>query len=164
MSVLAFVVTTAPLDLITMVKHVDNQLKKAPASAGAIASFLGTVRNENQGHQVDHLEYEAYEPLAVKAFQRISDESTQLWPDTYLAVHHRIGHLNVGEASVAIAAASPHRANAFSSCRYAIERIKQIAPIWKHEYFEGGDVWIEGATASPDDEEARQTAIRLACV
>ena len=164
MSVLAFVVTTAPLDLITMVKHVDNQLKKAPASAGAIASFLGTVRNENQGHQVDHLEYEAYEPLAVKAFQRISDESAQLWPDTHLAVHHRIGHLNVGEASVAIAAASPHRANAFSSCRYAIERIKQIAPIWKHEYFEGGDVWIEGATASPDDEEARQTAIRLACV
>ena len=164
MSVLAFVVTTAPLDLITMVKHVDNQIKKAPASAGAIASFLGTVRNENQGHQVDYLEYEAYEPLAVKAFQRIADESTQLWPDTQLAVHHRIGRLHVGEASVAIAAASPHRANAFSSCRYAIERIKQIAPIWKHEYFEGGDVWIEGATASPDDEEARQTAIRLACV
>ena len=164
MTALAFVVTTAPLDLSTMVKYVENQLKKAPASAGAIASFLGTVRNENQGHQVDYLEYEAYEPLAVKAFQRIADESTQLWPDTPLAIHHRIGRLNVGEASVAIAAASPHRANAFSSCRYAIERIKQIAPIWKHEYFEGGDVWIEGATASPDDEEARQTAIRLACV
>ena len=164
MSALAFVVTTAPLDLSTMVKYVENQLKKAPASAGAIASFLGTVRNENQGHQVDYLEYEAYEPLAVKAFQRIADESTQLWPDTPLAIHHRIGRLNVGEASVAIAASSPHRANAFSSCRYAIERIKQIAPVWKHEYFEGGDIWIEGATASPDDEEARQTAIRLACI
>ena len=164
MSALAFVVTTTPLDLSTMVKYVENQLKKAPASAGAIASFLGTVRNENQGHQVDYLEYEAYEPLAVKAFQRIADESTQLWPDTPLAIHHRIGRLNVGEASVAIAAASPHRANAFSSCRYAIERIKQIAPVWKHEYFEGGDIWIEGATASPDDEEARQTAIRLACI
>ena len=164
MSALAFVVTTTPLDLSTMVKYVETQLKKAPASAGAIASFLGTVRNENQGHRVDHLKYEAYEPLAVKAFQRIADESTQLWPDTHLAVHHRIGRLYVGEASVAIAAASPHRANAFSTCRYAIERIKQIAPIWKHEYFEGGDVWIEGATASPDDEEARQTAIRLACV
>ena len=164
MSALAFVVTTAPLDLSTMVKYVENQLKKAPASAGAIAAFLGTGRNENQGHQVDYLEYEAYEPLAVKAFQRIADESTQLWPDTPLAIHHRIGRLNVGEASVAIAAASPHRANAFSSCRYAIERIKQIAPVWKHEYFEGGDIWIEGATASPDDEEARQTAIRLACI
>ena len=164
MSAHAFVVTTDPLDLNTMIVYVENQLKEAPASAGAIASFLGTVRNENQGHQVDHLEYEAYEPLAVKAFRRIAHESAQLWPDTHLSVHHRIGRLTVGEASVAIAAASPHRANAFSSCRYAIERIKQIAPIWKHEYFEGGDIWIEGATASPDDEEARQTAIRLACI
>ena len=164
MSALAFVVTTDPLDLSTIVRFVENQLMEAPVSAGAVASFLGTVRNENQGHQVDHLEYEAYEPLAVKAFQRIADESSQLWPETHLAVHHRIGRLNIGDASVAIAAASPHRANAFSSCRYAIERIKQIAPIWKHEYFEGGDVWIEGATASPDDDETRQTAIRLACV
>ena len=164
MSALAFVVTTDPLDLSTIVRFVENQLMEAPVSAGAVASFLGTVRNENQGHRVDHLEYEAYEPLAVKAFQQIADESSQLWPETHLAVHHRIGRLNVGDASVAIAAASPHRANAFSSCRYAIERIKQIAPIWKHEYFEGGDVWIEGATASPDDEETRQIAIRLACV
>ena len=164
MSALAFVVTTDPLDLSTIVRFVENQLIEAPVSAGAVASFLGTVRNENQGHQVDHLEYEAYEPLAVKSFQQIADESSQLWPETHLAVHHRIGRLNIGDASVAIAAASPHRANAFSSCRYAIERIKQIAPIWKHEYFEGGDVWIEGATASPDDDETRQTAIRLACV
>ena len=164
MSALAFVVTTDPLDLSTIVRFVENQLMKAPVSAGAVASFLGTVRNENQGHQVDHLEYEAYEPLAVKSFQQIADESSQIWPETHLAVHHRIGRLNIGDASVAIAAASPHRANAFSSCRYAIERIKQIAPIWKHEYFEGGDVWIEGATASPDDDETRQTAIRLACV
>ncbi len=164
MSALAFVVTTDPLDLSTIVRFVGNQLMEAPVSAGAVASFLGTVRNENRGHRVDHLEYEAYEPLAVKAFQQIADESSQLWPETRLAVHHRIGRLNIGDASVAIAAASPHRANAFSSCRYAIERIKQIAPIWKHEYFEGGDVWIEGATASPDDDETRQTAIRLACV
>jgi molybdopterin synthase catalytic subunit len=164
MSAHAFVVTTDPLDLSTIVRFVENQLIEAPVSAGAVASFLGTVRNENQGHQVDHLEYEAYEPLAVKSFQQIADESSQLWPETHLAVHHRIGRLNIGDASVAIAAASPHRANAFSSCRYAIERIKQIAPIWKHEYFEGGDVWIEGATASPDDDETRQTAIRLACV
>ena len=164
MSALAFVVTTDPLDLSTIVRFVENQLMEAPVSAGAVAAFLGTVRNENQGHRVDHLEYEAYEPLAVKAFQQIEDESSQMWPETHLAIHHRIGRLNIGDASVAIAAASPHRANAFSSCRYAIERIKQIAPIWKHEYFEGGDVWIEGATASPDDEETRQTAIRLACV
>ena len=78
-------------------------------------------------------------------------------------MHHRIGRLAIGEASVAIAAASPHRADAFAACRYAIERVKQIVPIWKHEYFEGGDVWIEGATADPDDVAAREAAMRIAC-
>ena len=163
MGMLAFVVTTDPLDLGTIVNLVASRLEDAPASAGAVASFLGTVRNENQGRRVDRLEYEAYEPLAVKAFQRIADESSGRWPETHLAVHHRIGRLDIGEASVAIAAASPHRADAFAACRYAIERIKQIAPIWKHEYFEGGDVWVEGARADPEDDEARQTALRLAC-
>jgi molybdopterin synthase catalytic subunit len=81
----------------------------------------------------------------------------------HLAIHHRLGRLEVGEASVAIAAASPHRAEAFAACRYAIERVKQIAPIWKHEFFDGGDVWIEGATADPDDEAARLDAYRRAC-
>jgi molybdopterin synthase catalytic subunit len=71
--------------------------------------------------------------------------------------------MEIGEASVAIAAASPHRADAFAACRYAIERVKQIAPIWKREFFEGGDVWIEGATANPDDTGARSEAERVAC-
>jgi molybdopterin synthase catalytic subunit len=71
--------------------------------------------------------------------------------------------VDIGEASVAIAAASPHRADAFAACRYAIERLKQIAPIWKHEHFEGGEVWIEGATADPGDEEARTLAFARAC-
>ena len=77
-----------------------------------------------------------------------------------LALHHRVGRLEIGEASVAIAAASAHRADAFAACRYAIERVKQIAPIWKHEFFDGGDVWIEGATADPDDARARAEAER----
>ena len=160
----AFAVTTRPLDLDPIIDVVVGRLAGASASAGAVASFLGAVRNENQGRVVDRLEYEAYEPLAVKAFERIASESRAEWPDTHLAVHHRIGPLEIGETSVAIAAASPHRADAFAACRYAIERIKQIAPIWKREFFEGGDVWIEGATADPDDEEARRTALRLACV
>jgi molybdopterin synthase catalytic subunit len=130
---------------------------------GAIATFLGLVRNHNMGRGVRHLEYEAYAPLALKAFERIAREVGDRWPDTRLALHHRVGRLEVGEASVAIAAASPHRANAFSACRYAIERVKQIAPIWKHEFFDGGDVWIEGATADPDDERARSEAERVAC-
>jgi molybdopterin synthase catalytic subunit len=101
--------------------------------------------------------------LAERALNRIVDEARQQWPSAALAIHHRIGTLEIGEASVVIAAASPHRADAFAACRYAIERVKQIVPVWKHEYFEGGDVWIEGATADPDDTSARQHALRLAC-
>lgn len=130
---------------------------------GAVATFLGLVRNHNVGRGVRYLEYEAYAPLAVKAFERIGRELADRWPDTRLALHHRVGRLDIGEASVAIAVASPHRANAFAACRYAIERVKQIAPIWKHEFFEGGDVWIEGATADPEDEAARTDAERAAC-
>jgi molybdopterin synthase catalytic subunit len=110
------------------------------------------------------LDYEAHEALAIRAFERIRDEIDGPWPRVRLALHHRIGRLQVGEASVAIATASLHRTAALSACRYAIERVKQIAPIWKHEYFEGGDVWIEGATADPDDAAKRAEALRRACV
>jgi molybdopterin synthase catalytic subunit len=131
---------------------------------GAVATFLGLVRNHNAGRHVQYLEYEAFEPLALRAFERISEEISGHWPGVRLALHHRIGRIEIGDASVAIAAASAHRAEAFSACRYAIERVKQIAPIWKREFFEGGDVWIEGATADPDDTRARAEAERVACV
>jgi molybdopterin synthase catalytic subunit len=150
-------ITTDVLDLAELVRVVEG------AGSGAVASFLGLVRDHNQGRRVTHLIYEAYEPLAVRALERIVGESRERWPGVSLAIHHRVGRLDIGEASVAIAAASPHRADAFAACRYAIERIKQIVPIWKHEYFDGGDVWIEGATADPDDASARETAMRLAC-
>ena len=130
---------------------------------GAVASFVGLVRGSNQGRVVRFLEYEAYEPLAVRALERIRAEVADTWPGVSLGVHHRIGTLALGEASVAIAAAAAHRGDAFAACRYAIERIKQIVPIWKHEHFEGGDVWLEGATADPEDETARQAAYRTAC-
>jgi molybdopterin synthase catalytic subunit len=149
--------TGAPLDAPGLVSLVEGP------GRGAVALFLGLVRDHNQGRRVLHLEYEAYEPLAVKALQRIVEEADARWPSVRLAVHHRLGRLEIGEASVAIAAASAHRADAFAACRYAIERVKQIAPIWKHEYFEGGDVWIEGATANPDDAAARERALRVAC-
>ena len=80
-----------------------------------------------------------------------------------MALHHRTGRLEIGEASVAIVTASPHRADAFAACRYVIERVKQIVPVWKREYFDGGDVWIEGTTADPDDRQARAEAERIAC-
>src|SRR5215813_6995927 len=125
---------------------------------GAVVTFLGLVRNHNAGRRVRYLEYEAYEPLALKTFERIAAEIAARWPGAALALHHRIGRLEIGQASVAIAARSAHRGDAYAACRYAIERVKQIAPIWKHEYFDGGDVWIEGATANPDDERARREA------
>lgn len=150
-------VTTAPLDLPALAAAI------AAAGDGAVASFAGLVRDHNQGRRVLFLEYEAYEPLAVKALARIVDEARGAWPATRLALHHRIGRLEIGEASIIIAAASPHRADAFAACRYAIERVKQIVPIWKREHFDGGDVWLEGAVADPDDEAARARAYQIAC-
>jgi molybdopterin synthase catalytic subunit len=130
---------------------------------GAVVTFLGLVRNHNAGRSVRYLEYEAYEPLAIRAFERIVAEIGARWPGARIALHHRVGRLEIGEASVAIAARSAHRGDAYAACRYAIERVKQIAPIWKREFFEGGDVWIEGATADPADEAARARAERIAC-
>jgi molybdopterin synthase catalytic subunit len=152
----------APLSLETLVTLAADRGHGTGAD-GAVATFLGLVRNHNAGRRVQYLEYEAFEPLALRAFERISKEIAGHWPGVRLALHHRIGRIEIGEASVAIAAASPHRADAFSACRYAIERVKQIAPIWKREFFEGGDVWIEGATADPDDARARAEAERVAC-
>lgn len=147
------------LELNRLVAALSNQA----GADGAVVTFLGLVRNHNLGRSVRYLEYDAYEPLALKTFARIADEVRDRWPGARLAVHHRIGRLEIGEASVAIAVASPHRADAYAACRYAIERIKHIAPIWKREFFEGGDVWIEGATADPEDAHARAAAERVAC-
>ncbi|HEX3646595.1 MAG TPA: molybdenum cofactor biosynthesis protein MoaE [Vicinamibacterales bacterium] len=135
----------------------------AAGADGAVVTFLGLVRNHNLGRSVRYLEYDAYQPLALKAFGRIAAEIAERWPGARLALHHRVGRLEVGEASIAIATRSPHRGDAYAACRYAIERIKQIAPIWKHEFFDGGEVWIEGATANPDDLHARAEAERIAC-
>jgi molybdopterin synthase catalytic subunit len=150
-------ITTEPLNLAALIDGVQAR------GIGAVAAFLGLVRDHNQGRRVLYLEYEAYEPLAERALERICEEARDRWSSATLAVHHRTGRLAIGEASIAIVAVSPHRADAFAACRYAIERVKQIVPIWKHEYFEGGDVWVEGATADPDDREARETAMRIAC-
>ena len=152
-----FRIAVEPLDVASLAASI------ASAECGAVATFVGLVRDHNAGRRVLYLDYECYEPLAVRAFERIGAESAAQWPGARLAIAHRIGRLQIGEASVAIAAASAHRADAFAACRYAIERIKQIAPVWKHEHFEGGDVWIEGATADPDDEGARRVAMSRAC-
>ena len=153
----AFHVTSEPLDGAAIAAALSTP------ECGAVATFVGLVRDHNAGRRVLWIDYEAYEPLAVKIFGRIASETAERWNGVRLAIHHRTGRLAVGEASVVIAAASPHRADAFAACRYAIERVKQIAPVWKHEHFEGGEVWIEGATADPGDEAARLIALERAC-
>jgi len=156
-------ITHDELDLTTLVRLVTGGDRQLPGRHGAIVTFLGTVRGENRGRRVVKLEYQAYEPLAVRAFELIAAEVADAWPDARLALHHRIGTLGPGEVSVAIVAASPHRAEGFRACRYAIERVKQIAPIWKREVFEDGETWIEGSTADPSDSAARQAAYERAC-
>jgi molybdopterin synthase catalytic subunit len=151
--------TRDPLDLVT----VTTAVTESTTGTGAIASFIGLVRGENLGRRVRFLEYEGYEPLALRAFERIEHEIHAQWAGATLGLHHRLGRLEIGEASIAIVVASPHRAEGFAACRYAIERVKQIVPIWKHEHFEGGASWIEGSTADPDDEGARAEALRRAC-
>ncbi len=153
-----------PLDLEAITAALTAHEGGDAGADGAVITFLGLVRNHNAGRSVRYLEYEAYEPLAVKAFETIAAEIASRWADVRLALHHRIGHLGIGEASIAIVTRSPHRAHAYAASRYAIERVKQIAPIWKREFFDGGDVWIEGATADPADERARAEAERVACV
>jgi molybdopterin synthase catalytic subunit len=158
-SVPLLAISTGRLDLNALVAAVGA----GAGHDGAVVTFLGLVRDHNKGRQVRYLEYDAYVPLALKSFERIAAEARDRWPGARVSLHHRIGRLDIGEASVAIAAASPHRREAYAACRYAIERVKQIAPIWKREFFDGGDVWIEGAMADPDDESARRLAERVAC-
>ena len=152
-----------PVDVARVMRLATQADCDPPGRHGAVATFLGTVRGEHLGRRVLFLEYEAYEPLALKAFGIVAEEISRHWPSARLALHHRIGRLELGEVSVVIAAASPHRADAFAACRYAIERVKQIAPIWKREVFDGGEAWIEGATADPSDAAAKQTAYERAC-
>jgi molybdopterin synthase catalytic subunit len=152
-----FAITESPLDASAIAALV------ADPGHGAVTIFVGAVRQVNLGRAVRRLEYEAYAPLAVRVFERIAREAADRWPEAALAIHHRIGTLAVGEASIVIAAAAPHRADGFAACRYAIERVKQIAPIWKREHFDDAEVWVEGATADPEDAGAREDALRRAC-
>lgn len=164
MAVPLLAVTVSALDVSALAAAVQAAAPAGEASDGAVVTFVGLVRNRNLGRTVRYLEYEAYEPLALRSFERIAAEAAGRWPSARLGLHHRTGRLEIGEASIIIAAASPHRAEAFAACRYSIERVKQIAPIWKREYFDAGDVWVEGAVADPDDERAREEAARRACV
>ena len=154
-------VTSDALDVEAVVRRAEAEA--GAGQHGAVAVFIGNVRGENLGRRVVELEYEAYEPLAIHAFGIIAAEAGEAWPGVRIAMRHRVGRLAIGEASIVIAAAAAHRAEAFRACRYVIERVKQIAPIWKREIFDGGEAWVEGATADPSDAAARIAAYERAC-
>jgi len=118
-------------------------------AAGAIATFLGITRDHNDGRRVTRLEYEAYAEMAVAEMRKIGVEAQQRWPIERIAMVHRIGVVPVGEASVVIAVSAAHRQAAFAACHFAIDRLKEVVPIWKKEHFEGGDVWIGAQTGAP---------------
>jgi molybdopterin synthase catalytic subunit len=156
-------VTTDPLSVEALATQVEARVRTKGEGCGAVTSFLGLVRATHGGRAVRYLEYEAFDALAIKTFEQIQAEAAARWPGAALGIVHRVGRLAIGEASIAIVAATAHRAEAFQVCRYAIERVKQIAPVWKHEFFDDGDAWVEGAVADPSDEAARAQALAIAC-
>ena len=122
-------------------------LQGTTAQDGALALFVGVVRNENSGRPVLCLEYEAYEEMALSEMQAIDREVRRRWPITEIRIVHRLGRMEIGEASVAVAVASPHRDEAFEACRFAIDTLKKTVPIWKKEFYADGAVWLEGPGA-----------------
>jgi molybdopterin synthase catalytic subunit len=156
-------VTSGPLALERVVEHVERLERDKGEGCGAVCSFLGVVRATHQHRAVRYLEYEAHDRLALRAFEIIAAEVADTWPLATVAIHHRVGRIEIGEASVIIAAASAHRDESFKVCRYGIERVKQIAPVWKHEFFEDGESWVEGPVADPANETLRHQAMERAC-
>lgn len=135
-------IITEPIEISELVERV------AAPGAGAISTFLGVVRDNSLGRKVRHLLYEAYPPMALKEMERIEEEMRQRWKLEKVAMTHRIGKLLIGEASVAIAVSSAHRREGIEACHFAIDRLKQTVPVWKKEYWEGGEVWIENKDGS----------------
>lgn len=111
-------------------------------NAGAVTLFIGTVREMTKGKKTLSLQYEAYAPMAIKMFEQIEREILEQWPDVRLAITHRVGLLAISDIAVVIAVSSPHRKVAYEANEFAIERIKQIVPIWKKEHWEDGTAWI----------------------
>ena len=112
--------------------------------AGAICIFEGVVRNNSKGKATRYLEYEAYESMALKKMEEIGMFVRGAWDIDSIAMIHRLGHMDIGETSVAIIVTSAHRRAAFDACEYAIDKLKKVVPIWKKEFFEDGEVWVEG--------------------
>lgn len=133
-----FLITFAPLNLEELYRLADHPHN------GAVVVMSGTVRDKTDGKAVLSLEYQAYKPMALKVFQTIATEIRQRWPEVnQIAIHHRTGHLQIGEISALVAIGCPHRAEAFTACQYAIDTLKHNAPIWKKEHWaDGSSSWV----------------------
>ena len=133
-----FKITSDEIELGDVIRAVEA------GDAGAIVHFLGVVRNNTEGREVSYLEYEAYPPMAEKKMAEIAQEIHEKWGLDRVAMIHRVGRLEIGEVSVAVAVASPHRKEAFEACHYAMNRLKQIVPIWKREVWaDGAEEWVK---------------------
>jgi molybdopterin synthase catalytic subunit/molybdopterin converting factor small subunit len=132
----SFLVTEQPLSLDAVVAEVSDE------SAGAIATFTGTVRRQSRGREVTHLEYEAYAEMAEDVMARLAAELHERHDLCAVAIHHRVGRVEIGEASVVIAVSAAHRQEALAACREAIDTLKETVPLWKKELYEGGEEWI----------------------
>jgi molybdopterin synthase catalytic subunit len=135
-----FEITSEPLDPAPLVAAVRRD------ESGAVALFYGVVRNENLGREVQYLEYDAYPEMALKKMREVADEVRARFPITDIGVLHRTGRLEIGETSLLVAVSAGHRKEAFEACHHAVDRIKQIVPIWKKEVWSDGSEWIEGHT------------------
>jgi molybdopterin synthase catalytic subunit len=129
-------VLAQPLSLEEVIEAVEG------SERGGVVTFAGVVRRHGNHGEVIRLEYEAYVEMAEQVLAEIATEIEREWPGVRIAIHHRVGALAVGETAVVIAAAAPHRAEAFDACRAAIDRLKRRAPIWKKEIGAGGEEWI----------------------
>ncbi|MGH9375191.1 MAG: molybdenum cofactor biosynthesis protein MoaE [Terriglobia bacterium] len=136
-------ITREPIDRVNF-----PQLLGTPED-GAVVVFEGIVRNHSRGRKTIYLEYEAYEPMAISTLRQIGEDVRRQFPVSRTGMVHRIGRIEIGEASVLIAVTSAHRAAAFDGCRYAIDELKRRAPIWKKEYFEDGSAWADGEPLAP---------------
>jgi MoaE-MoaD fusion protein len=132
----AFRVTEEPLSLEAVAAEVADE------RAGAVATFTGTVRRQSRGREVTHLEYEAYAEMAEDVMTGLADDLDNRYDLCSIAIHHRVGRLEVGEASVVIAVSAPHRQDALAACKDAIDRLKETVPLWKKEVYEGGEEWV----------------------
>ncbi len=138
-----FAIGPGPLDPAPLVESVRRD------ESGAVTLFYGVVRNENLGRNVMYLEYDAYPEMAVKKMREVAAEVRAKYNVTGVGVLHRTGRLEIGETSLLVAVSSGHRKEAFEACHFAVDRIKQIVPVWKKEVFEGGEQWIEGNQPTP---------------